>query len=511
MSPVLERLNRPLVAILAVAALAGGIRFFHLRHPDGFVFDEIYYPKAACIDLGWSNQTCHVLSSDERYWRTNKWDVGSWVHPPLGKWMIAMGIKVFGMNEFGWRFSSAVAGTLVAVMVALMAQLLFGRPLWTFVAGVLMSVEHLNVVMSRTGLLDVHLEFWVVLGFLCLLLDRRWIDRETPPEPEPMAVVGPDGETATVMPRWTKVPSPLWRPWRFAAGAAFGAACAVKWSGITALAAAVVLSYGWETVRRHRGHAGWGRAFGRTFAMETFGIVLGFLILPAAVYLATWIPWFHHFGWSFAAFWRDHLDMWRYHAGLKEFALDSATHTYTPTHPYYSRPWTWLPMIRPVSFYVQNAGSDVSQIVAIGSPVIFWTSIWALPYAGFVWWRRRDWRAGFILVPFLFQYLAWFAVSRPQFFFYVLPSTPFMVLAIVVLLRDLSDARIVVRDRETGEIAVNPDTGAPAISSRHPYRWIAWTVVVGAVALFVWFWPVLTAGRLSQTMWRARIWFRGWI
>ena len=74
-----------------------------------------------------------------------------------------------------------MAGTLVAVMVALMAQLLFGRPLWTFAAGLLMSVEHLNVVMSRVGLLDVHLEFWVVLGFLCLLLDRRSIDRETPP------------------------------------------------------------------------------------------------------------------------------------------------------------------------------------------------------------------------------------------------------------------------------------------------------------------------------------------
>ena len=61
--------------------------------------------------------------------------MGSWVHPPLGKWMTGMGIKAFGMDAFGWRFPSAVAGTLIAVMVALIAQLLFGRPLWTFVAG----------------------------------------------------------------------------------------------------------------------------------------------------------------------------------------------------------------------------------------------------------------------------------------------------------------------------------------------------------------------------------------
>ena len=511
MSPLLARLNRPLVAIIAVAAIAGGIRFFHLRHPDGFVFDEVYYPKAACIYLGWSDRTCHVLSSDEKYWREHKWDVGSWVHPPLGKWETALGIKAFGMNEFGWRFSAAVAGTLVAVMVALMAQLLFGRPIWTFAAGLLMSVEHLNVVMSRTGLLDVHLEFWVVLGFLCLLLDRRWIDRETPPDPEPMEVMGTHGETVSVMPRWSKVPSPFWRPWRFAAGAALGAACAVKWAGITALIAAVLLTYIWETTRRHRGETARGRAFGRAFAMETFGMVCAFLLLPALVYVATWLPWFHHFGWSLSAFWEEQRAMWRYHAGLKEFALDSATNTYTPTHPYYSRPWTWLPMIRPVSFYVQNAGSDVSQIVAIGSPVIFWASIWALPYAGFAWWRKRDWRAGFVLVPFLVQYLAWFAVSRPQFFFYVLPCTPFMVLAVTYVIRDLSDARIVIRDRETGDVAVNPDTGEPAISSRHPYRWMAWAVVLGAVGLFLWVWPVLSAGRLTDTMWRARVWFKGWI
>ena len=96
-----------------------------------------------------------------------------------------MGEKVFGVTPFGWRFSSAVAGTLIVTIVAVIAQLLFGSALWTFVAGLLLAVENLNVVLSRSALLDIHLEFWVVVGFLFLLLDRRWIDRRTPPEPEP--------------------------------------------------------------------------------------------------------------------------------------------------------------------------------------------------------------------------------------------------------------------------------------------------------------------------------------
>ena len=134
---LVTRLNRPVVAIVAVTILAAGLRFVHLSHPDGYVFDEVYYPKAACILLGWSDETCTIDPGDEHYWREKKWDVGSWVHPPLGKWEIAMGIKAFGMNEFGWRVSSAVAGTAVVTLTAVMAQLLFGSAIWTALAGLL--------------------------------------------------------------------------------------------------------------------------------------------------------------------------------------------------------------------------------------------------------------------------------------------------------------------------------------------------------------------------------------
>ena len=78
----------------------------------------------------------------------------------------------------------SLAGTLVVVLTALIAQLLFASPLWTFVTGLLLGVESLNVVMSRTALLDTHLELWVVVGFLSLVLDRRWIERRTAAEPE---------------------------------------------------------------------------------------------------------------------------------------------------------------------------------------------------------------------------------------------------------------------------------------------------------------------------------------
>ena len=517
--PLLSRLNRPVVAVVAVTVLAGVLRFIHLEDPHGFVFDEVYYPKAACILVGWSDQTCQIQSNDEKYWREQKWDVGSWVHPPLGKWEIALGIKAFGMNGWGWRFTSALAGTLVVLFTAMIAQILFGKPIWTFVAGLMLATEHLNVVMSRTALLDVHLELYVVLGFLFLLLDRRWIERRTAEADAALdrtatpavAVVGSSLGAAFVATAAPPVPSPVIRPWRVAAGVAFGAAAAVKWSGAMALLAAFALAYMWETTRRRDGRT-LRSAFGRAITRESLGIVIAFVLVPLAVYMATWLPWFHHFGWSWTRWWENFTATIRFQRnGIQWTALDPKTGVYTPTHPYYARAWKWIIDARPTSFFVKDLGPDIEQILAIGNPFIFWASVFAIPAVAVMWYRLRDWRAGFIVVTFAGQYLPWFLVTRPTFFFYVLPLTPFMILGITYVLQKASDATIVVRDRETGDVATNPATGEPAISRAYVWRPFVVVYVIAVVLVFVWFWPVLTAGRISDLHWRTIVWFNAWI
>jgi dolichyl-phosphate-mannose-protein mannosyltransferase len=511
---MLARLNRPLVAIVLVTALAGFVRFFALSHPDEMVFDEVYYPKAGCILIGESNEVCRIDSSDERFWRRDKWDVGSWVHPPLGKWQIGMGIKAFGMDPFGWRVTSALAGTLAVTGVALIAQLLFRRPVWTFVAGGLLALEGLNVVLSRTALLDVHLEFWIVVGYLLVLLDRRWIERRTPVMPTEMPTDAPtvlaDAALDHPGPRHPPVFSPIWRPWRFAAGVAFGAAASVKWSGAFALLGTFVLSYLWETTRRR--HNGERRPLRGALVRESFGIVLAFVFVPLLVYVAVWLPWIHHFEWDWAKWWDTQMGAIRYHgSGLEWTEVDPDTGSATPTHPYYSRPWEWIAMLRPTSFYVKDVGPEIQDILAIGNPAVFWGSLVALPYLPFAWRRLRDWRAGFILVGFASQYVPWFFASRPTFFFYALPLTPFLVLSVTYLLRQLSDAKLIVRDRDTGEVAVNPETGRPAISAAYVYRPFVWVYLAAATLLFAWFWPVLTARQIPDWWWRAIVWFNRWI
>jgi len=125
-------INRPVVAVVAVGLIAGVLRFTYLGTPNQRLFDEIYYTKSACIYLGYSNARCDVTSDDEKYWRTDKNDTGAWVHPPLGKWAIAVGVLALGNDPFGWRVPSAIFGTAAVVVLALIIQLLFGSVIWTF-------------------------------------------------------------------------------------------------------------------------------------------------------------------------------------------------------------------------------------------------------------------------------------------------------------------------------------------------------------------------------------------
>jgi dolichyl-phosphate-mannose--protein O-mannosyl transferase len=66
------------------------LRLINLGSPKGFVFDEVYYVDGA-RDL---------LKYGVEVDGTNPEFI---VHPPVGKWLIASGIKLFGDNEFGWR------------------------------------------------------------------------------------------------------------------------------------------------------------------------------------------------------------------------------------------------------------------------------------------------------------------------------------------------------------------------------------------------------------------------
>jgi dolichyl-phosphate-mannose-protein mannosyltransferase len=462
--------TRPFVVIAAVTALAGGLRFYHLSTPNQYVFDEVYYAKDGCFDAGIPYRECGLEAPGEQTFTA---------HPPVGRWIIAGSVALFGNRAFGWRAASAAFGTLSVLLVSLLALRLFGSVLWAGAAGLLLATESLNFVQSRISMVDIFLAAFVLAGFLFLVLDQQWIDGRTP-APE---LVEDEALLLGLPP--DRPPSPIFRPWRLGAGLAFGAAVATKWSGGAALAGGILLALAWERSRRKR--AGLPNPLREAIRDEGFGIFLFLVILPVLVYVASYARWWVDNGFAIG-------DWWGVQRHMATFHIDLRTE-----HPYSSRAWEWMLLARPVAYYyecVRKATSGAclapAEILGIGNQAIFWGSLVAIPFVLFSWWRKRDWRAGLIGIAFASQYVPWFFVARTNFLFYMTPITPFMVLAGVYALRELSEARI---GRE----------GTRALA-------IAAAVLAGlAVAVFLFFLPVLTGRVISQGAWKARMWFPGWI
>ncbi len=476
MRALVRLLDRPAVALAAVALVAAVPRFWNLGTPPGRIFDEVYYSKSGCLFVGFSPRQCGIRTDDERYWVRTRGDTGAWVHPPLGKWAIGLGELAFGPDAFGWRVAAAVFGTLSVVVTAGVAQLLWGSALWTFTAGLLLATEHLSFVHSRMAMLDVFVAFWMGLAFLLLLLDRRSLE-----------AAGAGGRVVDPAPpgRTAGVPAPLFRPWRLATGVALGAAVATKWSGLTAVLGVGLLSFAWE-VERRRG-AGLRRPTWRAVQEESFGIVLSFLVVPALVYVASYAGWFVRFGLHPGEWLRMQTDIATFHLNLK--TVDESG---KPIHPYMSQAWTWILDWRPILYFAEYDDGVRRVVYALGNPAVFWGSLLAVPYAALAWWRRGDWRAGFVLAAALSLYLPWLLVSRPQFIFYMVPVVPALVLVAVHGLRDLAGARLFG-------------------SRSRPWLPVAVGLVLLSVGLFAFFWPVLTGLPVTDAQFQLRSWFPTWV
>ncbi|WP_448071197.1 dolichyl-phosphate-mannose--protein mannosyltransferase [Georgenia yuyongxinii] len=333
---------------LVVTALAGLMRLSGLNQPSRLIFDETYYVKQAysLLTLGYEGQWAE--ESNPGFARGDYSGLSTTadyvVHPSVGKWTIAVGLKLFGAdNGAGWRFSAAVVGTLSVLILARMATRLFGSALLGTTAGLLLAIDGIHLTESRTSLLDVFLMFWVLVGLWCVLRDREW-SRSRLAHRVASARTDGGGEG-------------LWGPplgvrwWLVAAGVALGLATGVKWSGLYAVAVFGVMVFVWDTcARKAVGVRRWAAAGVLRGGVPAF---LALVPTAAVTYVATWVPWFTTpqayrrqwaanlraggepvpRGWlpdAVNSWWEYHLVMWDFHNNL-----DSE-------HAYEAHPAGWL-------------------------------------------------------------------------------------------------------------------------------------------------------------------------
>lgn len=489
---------------LVVTAIAGILRIWNLGWPHTINFDETYYPKDALSLLRFGVEKAMVdgandtLLASDGNWRTIeifKPEGAFVVHPPVGKWVIASGEYIFGATPFGWRIAVAILGTLAVLITARTVRRMTRSDLIGTLAGLLLALEGMSIVLSRTGLLDGVLAFWVLVAFACLVLDRDQMRGRLARLVDEGTLGLDDGFGPSLGIRW----------WRIAAIAALGLACATKWSALWFVAFFILMSLVWDVGARRM--IGVEHPWLATLVRSVPTTAIWAIVLILGIYLASWTGWFIADGgwgrdWAAAqgpSFVPDALrSLWHYHAEAWNFHVKLSS-----PHSYKSNPLSWPFQTRPTSFFWESIkdGSKgcptdncAAEVLALGNPIIWWAAIIAIIHQLWRWITVRDWRSGAVIIGIAAGWLPWLLyLNRTIFTFYTVVYAPFVVMALAMSMGAmLGPADASEKRRARGAFAVG-------------------TLLVLIVIAAWWFYPVWTGQVMPYDQWQLRMWMPTWV
>ena len=396
-----------LLVTFCTVALGVWARIYKLGFPPKIIWDEKYFPAMA-----------------------NEFLLGAYrfdLHPPLGKFILAAGISIFGNEPLGWRIMPVVFGCALVPLAAVLGWYCLKERVGAMLMAIFFAAETIYIVHSRTGVMDIFLVFFVLATFLTALR----------------------AETG----RQVILPSVL-----------LGLSIAVKWAAFpVAIPAGYVL---------------WRKGLLRPFLA---GLWISAVVYVAVVYVGALIS-------VTANPIKAWVWTWNWHA-------DAASKiTAAVDHPWGSPWWSWPLMLRPIRFFHgANAEGFLQVVVAIGNPLIWWSSTLAV-LAGIVDIARRALARKLsaddpiipIVLGYVFLMAPWVPGTRIPYIYNYLPMYAFAILALVYWL-----CRIWTR-----------------------LRWGPWVVVgftVCAVALTVFFLPMVIALPITEDNLMHRVWFDYWL
>jgi dolichyl-phosphate-mannose--protein O-mannosyl transferase len=469
------------IATIAVFALSAGLRFWGLSRFNTLVFDEVYYAKFANNYL---TQTQFFNA-----------------HPPLSQYIIAIAIWLGShmpidrdivnglagslLSPWSYRWLNALTGSFVPLVVGEIAYQLSDRR----------SYAGLFLVESRYALNNIYLVILGLLGHLFLLLALK----------------------ATGKKRYL---------WSILAGTGFGASAAIKWNGLGFLLGAYLCWIVAWVVKRGTREQG---AVNSDLRLTTYDLRLPITnyqlptsleiafylgIIPVAIYSISWIP--HLILNPTPGFWEMQREILLYHQRIGSGA---------DVHPYCSRWYTWLLMLRPVAYFYKTVISPdepvpvvgpplpeasakvIYDVHAMGNPILWWFSAAAIVYALWIVAKRAIASFSFanasisrnydtendvwIYLYFSFNWLAnllpWMRVTRCTFLYHYMGASVFAGLALAWIV-----------DRWLH-------------SYRKNLRVLGLTAIFLILIAFVFWMPLYLGLPLSPESYRWRMWLPSWI
>lgn len=346
-------------------------------------------------------------------------------HPPLGKILMSVGIAVFGMTPFGWRFAGALAGIMMLPGIYLLAKQMTKKTWAAGLAMLMLAMDHMHLTQTQIATIDSFPVLFILFAYFFML---RFLQRDL--QRSTVRQILPDLAFS---------------------GLFMGLSIASKWIGIYAGAGLAVLFFV-HMVRslvysKHESRDVFESQLNKAYRVCLWS-VLFFVIIPITIYLLSYIPYFAYdhsitsIGSYLQRVWKAQLSMFNYHS-TPGLGMD---------HPFYS-PWYEWPLISRPMFYAMKqylSSNDYAfAIFCFGNP-----AVWLVGIVGFIatvilyimnkhyriegepynWhWEGKDGNdsALFLLIGLAAQFLPWVLVPRGTYIYHYFASIPFLILLVV--------------------------------------------------------------------------------
>ena len=323
----------------------------------GMMFDEIYHGR-----------TAYEFLNDLPIYETT--------HPPLGKTIISLGIAAFGMTPFGWRFASAVCGTLAVPLVYLFCRKISGRTDIAFIGAALFCTEFMHYTLSRIATIDIIAALFILMMFFFMYcftqenaLSKQYV-------------------------------------WLFLCGVSTALAVSTKWTGVYAAVGIAIIFFAdiFEKCAENGGVKKNIPLLSRLFAV----CVLSFIIIPAAVYSFSYI--------QFSEVYTD--KSFIEHAVSNSAAMLSYHSGAKASHPYSSEWYEWLidrqPLLDSCRF---AADGRISTVATLGNMLILPVGLAAFLHNFYLWRVKKSKTSRVLVIAFLSMLMPWLFIHRTVFIY----------------------------------------------------------------------------------------------
>jgi dolichyl-phosphate-mannose-protein mannosyltransferase len=365
--------RHPLITALLFGAVALAIFLTGIGNPSTSFYDEDYYIPAAKTFL-----TGAPYTNPEA--------------PPLGKELVAVGIKGAGDNPLGWRVAGAVCGALTLPAIFLWTFLLSRDFQAACIAAALTIFNNFLFVMSRVAMMDAFLVFFLSWGLVAY--------------------------TAALE---LHLSANLRRILLCCAGAMVGLATACKWNAVDTLAVLFVVSFGLFAMASRPMAAADSSLARYSRNLREIGmpsLTLGLIVAPVLSYSLTYWPLCRSLRLPFGIHQliAMNLFIWRFHvAAVVNQLIISSWYTW-PLHASPQRALSYL----------------------LGNPVVMWSGLVAILFCLRRFWKSLAVAEGLLVLLYVGNLLQWaITPAKGTFYYYYYPAAMILGVAIAVSLRNL--------------------------------------------------------------------------